>query len=756
MRCFDDHPLEIVERLTRRDRDTNADKVAVDIGSKNDHTTAYHFDLNVSGVLLDGVRFNDTDYNGDWDGLWVGAATRDPEGWTAELKIPLRTLRYDGRTDRFGLEVRRYVQRRGEVDEWAFVPRTARGEVSYYGTLTGLDGLAPRRLFQLAPYLAGRLTVYSAQPPVDGIYPSGSIGADLKLGLTSALTLDATFNPDFGQVEADQVVLNLTTFEIQFPEKRPFFLEGAELFATPFQQFYSRRIGRAPDSPSLAGDEQLATPPPTQGQIWLAAKLTGLVGKRFSVAALDALTAAQTADVQSLQTLQRSTRLVDPLANFAIVRLKREILSGSHVGATVTTVTRAEPANAVASDPQSCPDGTTPTGGRCTHDAYSAGVDATLRSPDGQWAGQAHLVGSWIVHGPPRTIPDGTVIGSGDGGLGLYAEAGRYGGKHWLFNVNYQTMSPKLDLNDAGYLQRANLHHVHGIVTLRTKTPHAGLLEGGISLFAAIEQSWDGAAVQRYFELNAEATFRNLYHLYAQCGFSTNHQDNRETRDGAFLERAGTWYCGAFGNTNRNKKAFLSLWTGVGSTERGLLIESNLRLSLRLTPPLEIDILPRGSWSYGDPRWFDTEPNGDGSRTYYLGNLDAREFDVTLRATWAFTPTLTLQGYAQLFVASGHYGPLQTIVGAGDHPVLPLAGFQPAFALPPSGSPDFREGTINVNLLLRWEYTPGAALLGVWTHSSAQTPFDLSSEGPGRLRLRPFRGGPATDVFLVKVSALWS
>jgi hypothetical protein len=757
VRCFDDHPREIVERLTRRDRDTAADKVTVDVSSKNDRATAYHFDLNVSGVMADGVRFNDTDYNGDWDGLWQGATSRDERGWSAELKIPLRTLRYDGKTDRFGLEVRRIIQRRQETDEWAAIPRTARGEVSYYGTLTGLTGLGKKRLFQLAPYVAGRITLLTGQAPLDGAYPSASIGADLKVGLTSALTLDATFNPDFGQVEADQVILNLSTFEIQFPEKRPFFLEGAELFATPFQQFYSRRVGHAPDAPSLGPGEEQAAPLPSAGQIWAAGKLTGLLGKRFSIAALEALTAEQSVDVRTLQTGEIRRRMVEPLTNYAVLRIKRELFTNSHVGATITAVTLAEPPFQIAPDAGlTCPDGVTlPAAGRCLRDGYTAGLDSTLRTADGQWGVTGHLVGSLVENGPPRMEYDGTVIASGDTGMGLWVEGGRYGGKNFLFGVHYDTESPKLALNEAGFLQRANQHHVVGRVTLRTKTPHEGMREGNLNALVSIAESWDGADLERYFELNGSMDFMNFWSVSAWCGYGMVHHDDRETRDGAFLERAGFVYCGVYSHTDRRKKLTFEIYTGMGQTKNGLVAEANATIGLRLTPPLEIDIIPRGSWSYGDPRWFETDANPDGSRTYWLGDLDAREFDVTLRATWAFTPTLTLQGYAQLFVASGHYGPMETIVGTGAHPILPFDGFTPANGPPPNGSPDFREGTINVNLLLRWEYMPGAAVMGVWTHSSGQLPYDPTLEGNGRLRLVPFRNGPATDVFLVKVNALW-
>ncbi|MGZ3441406.1 MAG: DUF5916 domain-containing protein, partial [Polyangia bacterium] len=290
VRAWDSDPRGIVERLTRRDRDTDADKVTIDISSKNDRISAYHFDVNCSGVLADGVRFNDTDYSGDWDGLWLGAAHRDDHGWTAELEIPLKTLRYEGARTEFGFQVRRLIQRRQETDEWAYIPRAARGEVSYYGVLDSLAGLHAARLFQIVPYLAaGVYQRYSQDPaPLNGTQLYGNIGADLKIGLTPALTLDATINPDFGQVEADQVILNLSTFELFFPEKRPFFLEGVDVFATQLNLFYSRRIGRS--APTPYSNEYTALEPEQQGRIYAAAKLSGLVAPRLTIGVLDAIT----------------------------------------------------------------------------------------------------------------------------------------------------------------------------------------------------------------------------------------------------------------------------------------------------------------------------------------------------------------------------------------------------------------------------------------------------------------------------------
>jgi hypothetical protein len=341
VRAWDTNAPGIVQRLTRRDRDTDADKIAVEISSKNDRITAYHFDLNCSGVLLDGVRSNDTDYSTDWDGLWLGAAQRDDRGWTAELLIPLKTLRYENGRTEFGFQVRRLIQRRQEIDEWAYIPRAARGEVSYYGVLDGLTGLRAARLFQIVPYVAaGIYARYGQTPPeLNGTPLYGALGADLKLGLTPALTLDATFNPDFAQVEADQVILNLSTFELFFPEKRPFFLEGGDIFNTQLQMFYSRRIGHAPAVPY--DNEYTALEPQQAGRIYAAAKLSGLIAPRLTIGMLDAVTAQSSTVVTRLSAPGRAFGLAtEPLSNYAVLRLKRDVLSRSYVGFMATAVNR--------------------------------------------------------------------------------------------------------------------------------------------------------------------------------------------------------------------------------------------------------------------------------------------------------------------------------------------------------------------------------------------------------------------------------
>jgi hypothetical protein len=759
VRAWDTDARGIVERLTRRDRDTDADKIEIDISSKNDRTTAYMFNINVSGVLQDAVKFNDTDYSSDWDGLWLGATHRDADGWSAELEIPLKTLRYEGGRSEFGFQVRRLIQRRQEVDEWAYTPRAARGEVSYYGVLDELDGLHAARLFQIVPYLAAGVYVrYNQQnqdPAVNsGAQLYGNIGADLKLGVTPALTLDATINPDFGQVEADQVVLNLTTFEVFYPEKRPFFLEGVDIFATPLNLFYSRRIGHVAPLPD--SDYYTALDPQVPGRIYGAAKLSGLIAPRLTIGVLDAVTAEQGTTAVRYDAPDRPVRIsTDPLSNYAVLRLKRDILSRSYVGLMATAVNRFETTGVEA--PRSddlCSDGDVPSAkGRCTRDGYSVAGDFNLRTPDGNWGALGQVSATVLENGPPRTIDDGTQIRSGTAGVGMALNAGKYNGV-WTGELEYRGWSPGFDNNDMGFNQLANLHHFKPTINYRIIKPTSILLEGSVNATAMIHTDWDFTHIlTQVYWVGAFLRFRNFWQIYFEIDHQLDFWDLREARDGTAIERVGGWSAYWFAKTDPRRRVWFQTNGAVERRLHGRMADVATWLAIRPMPAIELDIIPHGNWTFGDPRWYDTRDNGNGTSTYYFADLDSREFDVTLRGTYTFTPTLTLQAYAQLFVAGGHYG--QTIAGvaSGRGSQLAFHDFRPTL-MPPDDAPDFRDGAINVNLVLRWEFRPGSTILGVYTHTQGQTDYDPLNEGFGRPSFTRFDQGPGTDLFLIKLSLL--
>ncbi len=246
-------------RLTRRDRNVDDDRVGIDIDTAHDRRSAFHFQVSAAGVLVDGLRYEDTELNTDWDEIWDGEVANTATGWSAEIRIPLRILRLHAGVSTWGFQVRRWIGATGELDTWAYAPRDAGGEVSRYGDLGPFDGLAPRQSIALVPFALTRAV--RTDPAVPSQYGDGlsaAVGLDATWRPRSNLVISASVLPDFGQVEADQVVLNLTTTEVEYPEKRPFFLQGMDLFQTPIQLLYTRRIGRAADSPVLPdGVDQL-------------------------------------------------------------------------------------------------------------------------------------------------------------------------------------------------------------------------------------------------------------------------------------------------------------------------------------------------------------------------------------------------------------------------------------------------------------------------------------------------------------------
>src|SRR2546422_877464 len=297
VRSFDPHPDSIITVLSRRDYFTPSDMIWLFLDSYHDRRTGYEFGVNPSGVKLDAQIYNDGNEDFAWDAVWDVATRVDSLGWTAEFRIPLSQLRYGReRTHTFGFTVDRDLYRYSQRVSWPLLRQSRAGFVSQLGEISGLDDLvAPRRL-EAAPYL---VTKNVSQFTATGIGRSQdvTIGGDLKYRVTSNFTLDATLNPDFGQVEADPGVLNLTAFETFFSERRPFFVAGRGLFRFDVNcndvncssegLVYSRRIGRAPELAGAYSD----TTSPAFTTILGAGKLTGRLPGGLTIGALDAVTA---------------------------------------------------------------------------------------------------------------------------------------------------------------------------------------------------------------------------------------------------------------------------------------------------------------------------------------------------------------------------------------------------------------------------------------------------------------------------------
>ncbi len=740
-----------VRRLTRRDRIVESDRVVVAIDARGDGRSAVELTVSSAGVLADALRFNDTEIDTDWDETWDARVLDREDGWSAEIRIPLRMLRFSSASSQtWGLEVRRYLSARQETDEWAFIPRAAAGEVSRYGSLAGIERLSPGGRLELRPFVVGRV---DRRDPGSETVGSGArfdlrAGADLKWHLRQDLTLDASLLPDFAQVEADQLVLNLTNEEIELPEKRPFFFEGKDLFATPLPLLYTRRIGRiAPATPPLLDKEALVDP--TRPATLLGAqKLTGRLGERTFVGALGALSADNDVSVRRADGT-RVRRPLEPRTLFSVLRLKQELSGNAHVGALATAVTRAEDTGAYALTPPTtlCPnEGVAATGRRCFHDAYVGAVDARFRSDDGAYAASAQIVGSAVRGGPARALRDGSIESSGAGGYGAYATVAKEGGEPWIYDLTYRGASRHLDYNDAGLMTRQALHSFAGNLEHRTLSPWFVTIETHSRLEIFLRKNLVGATLAEGYQINTKWKFPSFWTVFTEVHWRRRHVDDREVGDGTALERADLVGFELELASDPRRTVSFELETQAQKIFDGFAFHGEGTINVRVLPQLDVALLPEILRASGEPRFA-----GRTADSLVFGKLEATEISGTARVTYTFTPRVSLQTYAQLFLAQGHYAAFSSfpVARAGIGREVLRADLVPAAA--PAENPDFTQAALNANVVLRWEYALGSTLFFVYTRSQSPK-IELLPGQRGILDATGLGRAPAVDTILIKIS----
>jgi Domain of unknown function (DUF5916)/Carbohydrate family 9 binding domain-like len=756
--CWQVHS-PIVRRLQRRDGSLPSDGVWIDIDSRSDGVSAYHFSVNAAGALFDGIHFNDTDFSQDWDGIWEAKVARTDHGYSAEYRIPLSTLRFAARpVQSWGFQVRRFIDARQETDDWAFFHRRSAGVVSYYGRLDDLVGLPPPDRLELRPFLLGKLENRAAGADANvianGTFLHGSAGLDAKAHLTNELTLDLTVNPDFGQVDADTVILNLSTFETFFPEKRPFFLEGIDVFATIRPVLYTRRIGRQPALPTLnPGEALVAEPDPST--IYGAAKISGTIGGRTTVGVMSAVTGENDVTVRTADGTQVK-RLVDPLTAFNVLRLKRLFAANSDVGLLATATNRFEPDLLLGGR---CP--TTlalpAADGRCSNDAYVLSLDGRWRSASGDYAAAWQTIGSALSRGPARSEPDGIPIQPGQvaGGASLYV--GKEGGAHWLWSAWQHLTGRELEFNDLGYLERKNDYQGYFNVGYRTLHPWWVTRETTTGFQLNLRQTLDGVRLWRGIALTTTWTLRNFWWVYFELNLRDRYADDREMGDGSALQYPASGGGIATVSTDPRRRVTFS-WSGVAERREsgyGAYLQTNAQITLRFLPQLELAVLPTATHDYGLRRYVGTDASLveiGYPAAYRFGTQDATSAGLTIRAAYTFTPELSLQFYTQLFLASVHYGPFFVYPKAAFREQVAFDALRPAGA--PTANPDSEQATLNLNLVLRWEYRLGSTLFLVYTR--AQTPALTVAPGtPATFEVAPIWQGKASDDVLLVKLAYW-
>jgi len=791
VRAYDPHPDSIEAPVGRRDLSgVSSDWVHVMLDSYNDRRTAFRFSVNAAGVQKDAFHSNDTNEDLGWDAVWESAVKTDSAGWVAEFRIPLSQLRFaSGDSPRWGLQVSREIARRSEIDDWSQVKPDVNGFVSQFGDLGGITGLRSGRRLEVLPYTSARLT-RAPDRPGDPFYSTnqtvGGAGADIKYGLTSNLTLTATINPDFGQVEADPSQVNLSAFETFFSERRPFFTEGSDIFRIsanfPYfvrsggfgndQPFYSRRLGRPPqasDPDNLYADRPGAT------TILGAAKLSGKTPGGWSVGVLNALTAReQTTYVDDAGQTRAAT--VEPLTNYFVGRTIKDFRGGqSAIGAIVTTTLRDL-------------DGGDPRLALLTDRAVVAGVDGRSRFGGGNYELRAAVLGS-NVHGGTSAIsriqlspghyfqrPDANDVEFDPTRTSLSGwladvKVEKTGGGHMRGGVYAHARSPGLEMNDLGY-QRSTDWFLQGMwIGYNHFEPQGSFRRWNANFNAWNGMNFAGEHLTTGINVNGSWTLKNNWGGW--WGSDTEFPALRTDilRGGpAFIGPAYTHYNAGVESDSR-KRVSGDVWMD-GYNEWSTVGKSwtlGTDLSLRAGARLRLAAGPALTWGR-DPWIFVAGPSdADGDRHYVFADIRQHTVSLTTRLAYAFTPTLSLDFYAQPFVAAGEYGGLKEVTdprakefddrfshfgGAlslnqdGVYEVDRDGDGTPEFTF---GRPDFNYKALRSNLVLRWEYRPGSALYVVWSQDRQ------NFEPDGRFRMsrdfgRLFDGGrsPSTNVLLIK------
>jgi hypothetical protein len=708
MQMYDSEPDKIISRLTRRDRWVNGDLVHVIVDSYHDHQTAYAFTLYASGTQRDVYYYNDTWSDEDWDAVWDAATKITDWGWSAEYKIPFNCLRFACNGDpTWGIYFSRSIARKNELDRWLYIPESASGFVSEFGHLKGLKITnAPKRL-EVRPYgVAYAETEEKSAGNPDGHDYFANTGFNLKYGITSNMTLDATINPDFGQVEADETILNLSAFETWYPEKRPFFLEGRKIFETYYSLYYSRRIGKPPSLWPDDADYYIDRPAATT--ILGAAKITGKTSGGTSIGIMESVTQREKARYAD-EAGEEHTATIEPEANHLVARLNQDILENSTVGVMATAVNQES---------------------RNPH--YTGGADWNLRFRDGDFQIRGQVIGS-------RTEPER----DGLGGV-LMLEAG--GHEHLRGSLRGEYRDRDLDLNRIGYLDRGDFKEAYAWLQFRTIDKWWIIRRTWNNLNLGYADNLSGVALTRGGNFNNSIELENFWSVGG--GLWVDYDETYsdwETRGGppVPIPLGQSWW--AWLETDSRQWWLASINVGGGDTWDGRYESLSLWLELRPRSNIELSLGPNYRSDWGLSRWVATLEDEQGNPTDYIfGEQDMTRVDMTVRGTFTFSRDLSLQVYAQPFIAAVDYGNFKRLVGKGyeyvDSSVYDEAEEQPNFTM----------SSFNSNVVLRWEYMPGSTLFLVWTHARERTgeegAFDFKRDWDGLFKKT------ATNTFLVKLS----
>jgi len=752
---YDSAPDSIIARMGRRDESSDTDLFGFYVDPYHDKRSGYYFGLSAGGTYYDGILYNDDWDDSSWDGVWYGKSHINGDGWSVEIRVPFSQLRFKQQKDMvWGINFTRQIKRNNEESYLVYRPKKESGFVSRFANLVGLDNIKPSNNIQILPYIRGKSEhIHSDKndPFNDGSVQSFDMGADFKVGLSSNVTLDATLNPDFGQVEVDPAVINLSDYETFYSEKRPFFIEGASIFNFGYggatshwgfnwgnpNFFYSRRIGQKPTGPLPDDTEYSDVPEGTN--ILGAGKISGKIGKDWNIGAVSAVTNREFAETEN-ENGQRKNIEVEPLSFYNILRAQKEFDEGRHGLGFISTGTFRNFEDDNLRD-------------YVNSEAYTLGLDGwTFLDNEKIWA-----ISGWggftSVHGNKTRIsdlqqssrhryqrPDFKYVTLDSNKTSLQG----YGGRilinkekgNWRFNSAIGVISPGFDVNDMGYMWLTNAINGHIGTGYRWTEPGKYFRYKYITSAVFATQDFDGNTTWSGVWFDAGVQTHDYYWFEIGGAFNPQTTNINLTRGGPRTINKPGYEFFFWTQTDSRKDVVFELSGYTYHRESGSR-EYNLDLEMNWHPAdnLLISFGPHVYWNYPDAQWVDVfdDPaaNTTYGKRYVFAQMYQKEISSSIRANWTFSPELSLQVYVQPLLASGDYDNYKYLLKSNSYTFRDFGttlqyndgtySADPDAAGPAAeyswDNPDFTITSLRGNAVLKWEYLPGSALYLVWTQS---------------------------------------
>ncbi|MBI5464910.1 MAG: carbohydrate binding family 9 domain-containing protein [Ignavibacteriales bacterium] len=760
-RMYDTAPDSIMTVLGRRDYDVTADWFSFLIDPYRDKRTGYYFTVSAAGSIQDGTLFNDDWNDNSWDGVWEAKTRIDDKGWAAEMRIPFSQLRFTEKEQHvWGVNFRRSIGRNSERDLVVYTPNQESGFVSRFPELVGIEHIAPSRQAEVLPYLTSKaeyLKHDAGDPFKTGSRYLPGLGGDMRIALSSNLMLNATINPDFGQVEVDPAVVNLSDIESYFQEKRPFFVEGTSTFnfgnggassnwgfnfGTP-DFFYSRRIGRAPQG-SLPFSAQFVDYP-LGTHILGAGKITGKVIEGWNFGMIHALTNREYAQAETSGTRVHDIE-VEPLTYYGIARLQKDFNDGKQGFGLIATSTDRMFNDERLRD-------------QINASAQTGGIDGWSFFDDGKtyvmtgWLGYSHVAGSAArmtsLQRSSRHYfqrPDASYLSVDSNATSMTGFAGRVAVNKQkgpvIFNAAFGIINPKFDVNDLGFYWRTDIINYHVVVGYKwtDPTPYYNSVRLQTALFES--RDFGNRIGWRGWWINAFAEFTNFWTAGAGFVYNPPSVDTRSTRGGpAMFTPVGREFFFNVASDSR-KPAMVELYSDFYIGAGGEQTNVNVSVTYKPAPNINFSVGPGFSKGLQEAMWITSYDDAASLQTYgrryVFAHLSQQTLSANIRLNWTFTPQLSLQLFMQPLISSGKYTNLKHFLRPGtfefgafgsDGSTLNVnrdnGGNVSGYTIDADGggpspeqsisNPDFNFKSLRGNAVLRWEYRPGSTVYFVWT-----------------------------------------